>query len=102
MPSTESTADAKPAALQRDGAVLRLSGALLVDSVPALWKPALALLDGVRQLDVGAVSRVDSSGVALLAELAARTGGAHVVGNPTGLDALRAAYRLTPDLDYAS
>ncbi len=41
--------------------------------------------------------------MALLAELSARmrsNGGATIAGAPVGLDELRAAYRLSPDLDF--
>jgi phospholipid transport system transporter-binding protein len=100
MPSAD--AGRTGAALRRDGDTLRLEGELVVDRVAALWKPALALLAGVRRLDVSAVARVDSSGVALLAELAARAGGATIVGDPPGLAPLRAAYRLTPALGYGA
>ncbi|HVR82544.1 MAG TPA: anti-sigma B factor antagonist, partial [Luteimonas sp.] len=48
-----------------------------------------------------AVSRVDSAGVALLAELADRCGGVKIDGLPSGLAELRAAYRLTPALAFA-
>jgi phospholipid transport system transporter-binding protein len=100
MPSADRDGRIVEAAVQRDGDTLRLDGELVVERIGALWKPALALLDGVRRLDVGAVDRVDSSGVALLAELAARAGGATVLGDPPGLAPLRAAYRLTPVLGY--
>ena len=100
MPSTD--AGRADAGLRRDGDTLHLDGDLVVARVAALWKPALALLTGVRRLDVSAVARVDSSGVALLAELAARAGGATLVGDPPGLAPLRAAYRLTPALDYGA
>src|SRR5512133_233992 len=100
MPSAEA-GTATPTA-RRDGETLRLAGDLVVANIAALWKPALEQLAGVRCLDVGAVGRVDSSGVALLAELAARAGGAAVTGDPPGLAALRAAYRLTPALDYGA
>lgn len=100
MPSAD-PARGDPPSLQRDGDTLRFRGDLVAGAIAALWKPALAALAGVRELDVTAVGRVDSSGVALLGELAARAAGARIVGSPTGLDALRAAYRLTPALGYA-
>ena len=52
--------------------------------------------------DLTAVSRVDSAGVALLAELAERCGGVNIDGAPAGLAELRAAYRLTPALAFGS
>lgn len=86
----------------RDGEALRFAGALVRERVPALWRQALPLLAGVARFDLSAVDRVDSAGVALLAELAARAGGGvAVAGEPAGLAELRAAYRLQPDLAYA-
>jgi phospholipid transport system transporter-binding protein len=97
MPATDATAS-----VTRDGEVLHFAGALLRDQVPALWRRALPLLAGARRFDVAAASRVDSAGVALLAELAARTAGAVAIdGEPPGLAELRAAYRLQADLDFA-
>lgn len=97
MPGAEATS------LSRDGEALRFAGALLRDRVPGLWRQALPLVPGVRRFDLGAVTRVDSAGVALLAELAARagTGGVAVDGAPAGLAELRAAYRLEPGLGFA-
>ncbi len=89
--------------LQRDADVVRFSGDLVVNAITAgAWTSALAALDGARRFDLTGVGRVDSAGVALLAELAQRAGGVVIEGNPTGLAALRAAYRLTPTLEYAS
>ena len=90
------------ATVSRDGEALRFAGPLLRAQAAAAWRQALPLLDGVRRFDLTAVGRVDSAGVALLAELAARAGGAVAVdGAPAGLDALSAAYRLTPALGFA-
>jgi phospholipid transport system transporter-binding protein len=48
------------------------------------------------------VTRVDSAGVALLAELSTRAGAAVAIdGTPPGLAELRAAYRLTAGLAFA-
>lgn len=117
MPSADA-----PASVTRDGEALRFAGALVRDQVPALWRQALPLVAGARRFDLSGASRVDSAGVALLAELAelaARTGGPAAAasgpadtgslalhgitidGNPPGLAELRAAYRLKPDLDFA-
>jgi phospholipid transport system transporter-binding protein len=89
------------ARVTRDGEALRFAGALVREAVPALWRQALPLLDGVRRLELGDVARVDSAGVALLAELAARAGVTAVDGAPQGLPELRAAYRLAPSLAFA-
>ena len=85
----------------REGDALRFEGALLRDGLPALWRQALPLLAGARRLDLGAVPRVDSAGVAFLAELAARGDALAVEGTPECLDALRAAYRLSPALAFS-
>jgi phospholipid transport system transporter-binding protein len=95
---------ASNAALRREGDALVLTGALDRAAATALWSQASTSLDGVRTLDLRGVERVDSAGVALLAELAARVraSGAEPVllGAPQGLAELTAAYRLTPQLDF--
>ena len=93
---------AEAATVGRAGATLRFAGALLRDDVAGLWRRALPLAAGARCFDLAAVERVDSAGVALLAELAARSGTDVVIdGTPPGLAELRAAYRLTPALAFA-
>lgn len=91
------------ATVQRNGTSLVFSGALDRAAVTALW-PSLATLDGVQQLDLSAVSRLDSAGLALLAELAARLRASGttptIVGSPDGFTDLSAAYRLAPSLDF--
>lgn len=90
------------AGLRRDGDALVFTGALLRDDVAGLWRQA-STLDGVRRFDLQAVARIDSAGLALLAELAARAGGGIAVdGTPAGLAELRAAYRLDPALGFAA
>ena len=87
----------------RDADSLRFSGPLDRDAAARLWPQAQKLLDGVHRFDLSAVSSVDSAGLALLAELAAGLdGGVSVLGRPTGLDELRAAYRLEDDLSFAA
>ena len=91
------------ASVHRDGDALVFAGALLRDDVAALWKPAASALDGAARFDVTAVERIDSAGLALLAELAARAGGEVTVdGTPDGLAELRGAYRLSPTLGFAA
>ena len=99
MPSADPTIGAS---VERTGDALRFAGALLRADVATVWKQAATRLDGVRRFELGAVSRVDSAGVALLAELAARCGDVQIEGLPAGLSELRAAYRLTPTLGFAS
>jgi phospholipid transport system transporter-binding protein len=89
--------------LTRTADTLVFSGPLDRGAAARLWPQAQKLLDGVRRFDLTAVSTVDSAGLALLAELAARLGGAvSVGGRPPGLDELRAAYRLQDDLSFAT
>ncbi len=92
-----------PASVQRNGTALVFGGVLDRTAVTTLW-PSLSSLEGVRQLDLTAVTRVDSAGLALLAELAARLRGQgsapDIVGSPAGFNELSAAYRLAPTLDF--
>lgn len=92
-----------PASINRQGTSLLFSGVLDRAAVSALWKP-LQALDGVQVLDLTGVPRIDSAGLALLAELAAqlRAKGvtAHFNGSPAGFNELSAAYRLAPTLDF--
>jgi phospholipid transport system transporter-binding protein len=93
---------AEPATVERAGETLRFAGARLRGDVAALWRRALSQVGGADRFDLAAVTRVDSAGVALLAELAARAGTAVAIdGMPPGLAELRAAYRLTPALAFA-
>ena len=96
MPSSD-------ASVRRDGDTLQFSGALERTAVAMLWSQALPLAGGVSRFDLTRVAHVDSAGVALLAELAARAQRAvEVVGDPSNLAELRAAYRLGPDLAFAT
>ena len=92
-----------PASVSRQDTALVFSGVLDRAAVTALW-PALQASSGVQVLDLTAVPRVDSAGLALLAELAARAraagGTAEIIGSPTGYNELSAAYRLAPTLDF--
>ena len=91
------------AGLRREGDALVFTGALERAAVAALWPQTLAALAGVARFDLRGVSQVDSAGLALLGELAARAGGNVVIaGEPVGLDALRAAYRLDATLAFAT
>lgn len=87
-----------------DGARARISGPLDRDAVVALWPKLKSLPEGVLQLDLKEVTQVDSAGVALLAEVAARAraDGRTLVlkDTPTGFNELCAAYRLAPSLDF--
>jgi len=96
---------ASNASLRREGDALVLTGALDRAAVTALWPLASTSLGGVRTLDLRAVERVDSAGVAFLAEVSARLrqraeGQPALLGTPAGLAELATAYRLTPQLDF--
>ncbi|KAF1688625.1 STAS domain-containing protein [Pseudoxanthomonas taiwanensis] len=91
------------ARVRRDGQALRLEGRLDRAGATALWPQAQAQLDGARTLDLSGVEGLDSAGLALLAELAARlrqAGPVAVTGTPPGLAELCAAYRLDAALDF--
>ena len=92
-------------ALRRDGAVLHLAGPLDRAAASAAWPRLLPLLDGTQVLDLSAVTRLDSAGLALLAEVAARLStrgvAVRIDGSPEGLAELCAAYRLDAGLGYA-
>ncbi|MEA5667163.1 STAS domain-containing protein [Stenotrophomonas sp. ATCM1_4] len=94
---------ASNASARIEGDTLHLAGVLDRAAVTALW-PQLARVPGtLRQLDLQLLERVDSAGLAVLGELAARLrahGPVQVLGAPAGLDELRAAYRLSPSLDF--
>ncbi|WP_414496544.1 lipid asymmetry maintenance protein MlaB [Stenotrophomonas maltophilia] len=87
-----------------EGDTLRVRGVLDRAAVIALWPQLQALPAQLARLELGEVERVDSAGLALLAELAARARTAGhplaISGAPAGLNELSAAYRLSPDLDF--
>ena len=87
-----------------EGDTLRLRGVLDRAAVIALWPQLQALPAQLARLELGEVERVDSAGLALLAELAARARKAGhalaISGAPAGFNELSAAYRLSPDLDF--
>ena len=95
---------ATDAGLRRDGDALVFTGALDRSAAATLWPQASAQLAGVQRIVLTNVTTVDSAGLALLAELAARARAAGAVprveGQPAGLADLQAAYRLTPELDF--
>lgn len=95
---------ATEATVRRDGDALAFAGALDRAAAATLWSGASQSLAGVQRIVLTEVTTVDSAGLALLAELAARlrTAGTtpRIDGEPAGLSELRAAYRLTPGLDF--
>lgn len=108
------------ATVGRDADSLVFRGALARDAIAGLWRQVQPLRAGIARLDLTAVTVVDSAGVALLAELAkgSRPNGSQangspapdpgtgtgitVIGTPSGLAELRAAYRLDDGLAFAS
>lgn len=89
------------ATVQREGDALVFQGRLGREAVPALWR-AIGPEGGIARVGLQGVESIDSAGIALLAELAARgAGGLVVEGAPAGLAELRAAYRLDDRLRFA-
>jgi phospholipid transport system transporter-binding protein len=86
--------------VRRDDALV-FTGTLDRTAVAALWPQVRRQRAGVTCLDLVAVSRVDSAGLAMLAELA-QPDGVALVGRPEGLEALRTAYRLQDNLSFAA
>lgn len=93
-----------PASVVRDGDTLRFSGALMRDGVAVLWRQLQGGTEGVRALDLSAVERIDSAGLALVSLLAGRAGTIELHGigedRPTGFAELREAYRLGHGLAF--
>lgn len=87
------------ATVRQEGDTLAFGGALDRAAVATLWPQVRNA--SARALDLRAVETVDSAGLALLAELCERLGIVEVLGEPTGLSELRAAYRLDRDLSFA-
>lgn len=93
------------ATVRRDGDALVFAGSLDRAACATLWAKARPLLDGTRRLDLRQADRIDSAGLALLAELAELAGRVDVDdvdGHPDGLAELRSAYRLDERLGYAT
>ena len=90
------------ATVRQDGDTLAFGGALERAAIATLWPQLRSAGSGIRRLDLSAVTSVDSAGLALLAELCARTSINEIAGAPAGLAELRAAYRLDPHLAFAS
>ncbi len=86
--------------LTRSGDTLRFDGALLRGGIAALWPQVPGALDGVQRIDLTAVERIDSAGLALVSLLAARCGAVAIDGSPEGFAELRAAYRLGHGLAF--
>jgi phospholipid transport system transporter-binding protein len=89
------------ARVRRDGDAMVFEGTVDRAACAPLWAQARPLLAGAARINLASVERVDSAGLALLAELAALGGIGTIDGVPEGLAELRAAYRLDPALAYA-
>ncbi len=85
--------------VRQDGDTLTFGGALDRAAAATLWPQVRNA--SARRVDLRDVERVDSAGLALLAELCERLGITEVVGEPAGLAELRAAYRLDRALAFA-
>ncbi|HHW4679489.1 MAG TPA: STAS domain-containing protein [Xylella sp.] len=97
---------ASKASLHRDGKALVLKGPLNRDAVLELWPLIETQRHGICQLDLTGLSRLDSTGLALLAELMEQIhiqeNLPRIVGHPPGFDELLAAYRMSSDLQFQS
>lgn len=83
------------------GDTLHVAGPLQRDAVPALWAALPAT--PIAQIDLSMVTALDTSGLALLVEIATRSRRAagatpRILHAPPGYDALCAAYRIRADL----
>lgn len=100
MPSSKPAGDTS---VRRDGATLVFAGPLLREHVATVWPQAVAQRDGVTGVDLREVPRVDSAGLAMLAELVAGIGhSVSIDGAPAGLTELCTAYRLDNTLGFAT
>ncbi len=101
MPTPAARSDASVA---REGEALVFRGALDRAAAVALWPQLARTVDGAQRIVLTNVTTVDSAGLALLAELAARLraagGTVALEGQPAGFTDLCAAYRLTPGLEF--
>lgn len=88
--------------LRYEQARLVFAGELVRPAIAGLW-PQLPPADvRIDVLDLRAVPRIDSAGLALLARLCRRHPQAVIEGDPAGLADLRDAYRLDDHLACAA
>ena len=82
-----------------EAGTLHLRGVLDRAAATTLWPQLVRQRSAISQLDLHQLQRVDSAGLALLAELQA---GLQLppLGAPSGMAELCAAYRLSPSLDF--
>lgn len=83
---------------------LVVSGALQRQTVTALWSALPASIASVRQIDMAAVSALDTAGLAWLIEAVARVCGSGaptpcIANAPDGYASLCMAYRIQPSLE---
>lgn len=83
---------------QQQATALRLSGKLDHESLLPLWNQRNTLMQGISEIDLSGLSRVDSAGLALLVHLQdiVRRQGSHLEFNgiPDKLQSLIALYNL--------
>jgi len=89
------------AVTRRDEALV-FDGVLTRPVVASAWRQAQALRAGATRLDLTAVSRIDSAGLAMLVALARSGDIRQLEGAPAGYAELRAAYRLDDALGFAA
>ena len=86
----------------REGEVLTLSGELDQDLLNPLWDKRHEAMQGVTQIDLSDVTRVDTAGIALLIHLVAvgKKQGAHVTlaGASDNVVTLAQLYNLSEEL----
>lgn len=69
---------ASPAAFQREGGTLRLTGRLDTETAGRLWRPLLQAAEGAEKLDLSGLMLLDTTGATLVLEAAAA--GARIEG----------------------
>ncbi|MBV4412982.1 lipid asymmetry maintenance protein MlaB [Enterobacteriaceae bacterium YMB-R22] len=83
---------------QREGDTLRLFDILEYETLEPLWQQRVSATKGVALIDLSAVTRVDTAGLALLvrlvAEIRARNGQARITGISPSLRTLANLYNL--------
>jgi len=101
--SVDRNGEALPA-VRKEGDALIFAGPIDRAAAAGLWPSASKMLAGAQRIVLTKVTSVDSAGLALLAELAARLRAAgtapRIEGEPAGLSELRTAYRLNSGLDF--
>lgn len=86
----------------RDGEMLALRGELDQDILVPLWEARAQVTDGVSVIDLNAVTRIDTAGLALLVHFIARVrqqgGDVKLIGKSENLQTLVRLYNLPVDM----